>query len=209
MVFGDHRSRDPIRKQLLATRSRMLLCISLNQEKPMKLQMNQKFRILHCVLCLVMSCTAMAQYVAESSDLNQAGALKLAEQAKLEAQKLDKNVSVAVLNSSGVTILLLKGDHVGPHNSEASRRKAYTALSTKTPSLELMRNADKNPTAQNLNTLPELLLLGGGVPIWKDGQLVGSIGVSGAGGGEEDHNVAKKAAEDLGFMIKPEDPGKH
>jgi uncharacterized protein GlcG (DUF336 family) len=130
------------------------------------------------------------------------GALKLAEQAKLEAQKLDKNVSVAVLNSSGVTLLLLKGDQVGPHNTEASRRKAYTALSTKTPSFELMQKAAADPTAHNLNTLPELLLLGGGVPIWKDGELVGSIGISGAGGAENDHNVAKKAAENLGFTIK-------
>ena len=64
-----------------------------------------------------------------------------------------------------------------------------------------MQKAAENPKAQNLNTLPELLLLGGGVPIWKDGELVGSIGVSGAGGGEEDHNVAQKAAESLGFTI--------
>ncbi|HUH75078.1 MAG TPA: heme-binding protein [Chitinophagales bacterium] len=143
-----------------------------------------------------------AQYVEQSFDLNQMGALKLAEQAKIEAQKLEKNVSVAVLNSSGVTLLLLKGDQVGPHNTEASRRKAYTALSTKTPSFELMQKAAADSSAQNLNTLPELLLLGGGVPIWKDGVLVGSIGVSGAGGGATDHNVAKMAAENLGFSIK-------
>lgn len=151
---------------------------------------------------LLMVCSASAQYVDKSYELNQMGALKLAEQARLEAQKIEKNVSIAVLNPSGVTLLLLKGDNVGPHNTEASRRKAYTALSTKTPSFELMQKAASNPTAQNLNTLPELLLLGGGVPIWKDGELVGSIGISGAGGGENDHNVALKATENLGFTIK-------
>lgn len=148
-----------------------------------------------------MICSVSAQNVDKTYDLNQTGALKLAEQARLEAQKLDKNVSVAVLNNSGVTILLLKGDNVGPHNTEASRRKAYTALSTKTPSFELMQKAAADATAQNLNTLPELLLLGGGVPIYKDGALVGSIGVSGAGGGQTDHNVAQKAVENLGFSI--------
>ncbi|NHW60041.1 heme-binding protein, partial [Escherichia coli] len=51
------------------------------------------------------------------------------------------------------------------------------------------------------NTLPELLLLGGGVPVWKDGELIGSLGVSGAGGGEQDHNVAKKAVENMGYEI--------
>lgn len=164
--------------------------------------MNRLLKINLSAAFLLMVFSASAQYVVSSFDLNQIGALKLAEQAKIEAQKLDKNVSVAVLNASGVTILLLKGDNVGPHNTEASRRKAYTALSTKTPSFELMQKAASDATAQNLNTLPELLLLGGGVPIWKDGELAGSIGVSGAGGGENDHNVAKKAAENLGFTIK-------
>ena len=158
--------------------------------------------IIFSALFLLTIFSVSAQYVEKSYDLNQIGALKLAEQAKLEAQKLGKNVSVAVLNASGVTILLLKGDNVGPHNTEASRRKAYTALSTKTPSFELMQKAAADSTAQNLNTLPELLLLGGGVPIWKDGELVGSIGVSGAGGGQNDHNVAQKAAENLRFTIK-------
>ncbi len=153
-------------------------------------------------LFLLISYSVSAQLTTKSFDLNQTGALKLAEQANLEAHKLDKNVSIAVLNASGVTLLLLKGDQVGPHNTEASRRKAYTSLSTKTPSFELMQKAAADSTAQNLNTLPELLLLGGGVPIWKDSELVGSIGVSGAGGGENDHNVAKNAAENLGFTIK-------
>ncbi len=164
--------------------------------------MKTSFRIKCSALFLVIGFAASAQYVEKLADLNQMGALKLAEQAKLEAQKLDKNVSVAVLNSSGVTILLLKGDNVGPHNTEASRRKAYTSVSTKTPSFELMEKAALDATAKNLNTLPELLLLGGGVPVFKDGQLVGSLGVSGGGGGENDHNIAKKAAENLGFTIK-------
>ncbi|MGY5551390.1 GlcG/HbpS family heme-binding protein [Riemerella anatipestifer] len=144
---------------------------------------------------------SLAQYTEQGTSLNQEGALELAKQAHIEARKLGKKVSVAVLNNSGVSLLLLKGDQVGPHNTEASRRKAYTSLSTKTPSFELMQKAAGNPTAQNLNTLPELLLLGGGVPVWKDGELIGSLGVSGAGGGEQDHNVAKKAVENMGYEI--------
>ncbi len=143
-----------------------------------------------------------AQEVDQSYNLNQDGALKLAESAKLEASKINKNVSVAVLNASGVTLLLLKGDDVGPHNTEASRRKAYTSVSTKTASFELMNAAAASKDAQNLNTLPELLLLGGGVPIYKDDQLIGSLGVSGGGGSENDHNIAIKAVERSGFKVK-------
>ncbi|MEJ8597408.1 heme-binding protein [Riemerella anatipestifer] len=144
----------------------------------------------------------IAQTTSVSQRLTQEGALKLAEQANLEAQKLNKKISIAVLDSSGVTLLLLKGDDVGVHNTEASRRKAYTSASTKTSSWDLMQKAASDPTAQNLNTLPELLLLGGGVPIWKSGILVGSIGISGGGSGENDHNIAKKSVENLGYTIQ-------
>ena len=151
---------------------------------------------------LLISFSLSAQYIENSYDLSQEGALALARQANVEAEKLDKKISIAVLNSSGITILLLKGDNVGPHNTEASRRKAYTSLSTKTPSFELMKSAEKSVDAKNLNTMPELLLLGGGAPVYAGGLLIGSIGVSGGGGGENDHNIAVKAIKNMGFTIQ-------
>ncbi|MDY3520896.1 GlcG/HbpS family heme-binding protein [Riemerella anatipestifer] len=137
----------------------------------------------------------------QSTSLNQFGALELAKQANIEALKLGKNVSIAVLDASGTVILLLKGDNVGPHNTEASKRKAFTALSTKTASLELMKKADASSSSKNLNTIAELLLLGGGVPVWKDGELIGSIGISGGGSGENDHFIAVTAIQNLNFKI--------
>ena len=153
------------------------------------------------VVFLMLSFLLSAQYVEQSTSLNQEGALRLANEANLEAKKLDKKVSIAVLNNSGVVLLLLKGDNIGPHNTEASRRKAYTSFSTKNASWDLMNNAAKSKDAQNLNTLPELLLLGGGMPIFKEGELIGSIGISGGGSGENDHNIAKRTVENLGFKI--------
>lgn len=160
----------------------------------------------HALLFMLsfMTTVLLAQDVNTSFNLNQAGALKLAENARIEASKINKNVSVAVLNASGVTLLLIKGDDVGPHNTEASRRKAYTSVSTKTASVDLMYAAAASKDAQNLNTLSELLLLGGGVPVYKDDQLIGSLGVSGGGGSENDHNIALKAVEQSGFKFKME-----
>ena len=89
----------------------------------------------------------------------------------------------------------MRADGVGPHNLEAARRKAYTALSTKTNTLTLTRNADKNPDTQNLNSLPELLLLSGGSPIFYDGNIIGSIGVAGGGSPENDDYLAKSAID--------------
>ncbi len=142
-----------------------------------------------------------SSYVKSVDNLTLEGAFELSKLAFASASTLDKKVSIAILDADGITILLVRGDKVGPHNTEASRRKAYTALSTKTPSFELMQKASADSTAVNLNTLPELLLLGGGVPIWQKGEVIGSIGVSGAGGGLNDHNVARQAVENLGFTI--------
>lgn len=162
------------------------------------------FKKIQTITFLFFAFLISAQNVEASYNLTQEGALQLAKQANLEAKKINKNISIAVLNSSGVTLLILKGDNVGPHNSEASRRKAYTSLSTKTPSYILMKNAEQNPDAKNLNTLPELLLLGGGSPIYKDGNLVGSIGISGGGSGENDHNLALEAVENSGYKTSAE-----
>ena len=141
------------------------------------------------------------KYVTTVDNLTLAGAFDLTKIAFESAAVLDKDISVAILDAKVITILLVKGNNVGPHNTEASRRKAYTALSTKKASFDLMQKAATDATAKNLNTLPELLLLGGGVPIWLKEALIGSIGVSGAGSGINDHNLAKQTVEKLGFQL--------
>lgn len=134
------------------------------------------------------------RYVKSVDNLTLEAALEITKRVNQTANSLNKNISVAILDASGTTILITRGDQVGPHNSEASRRKAFTALSTKTPTLQLLRNADANPDTKNLNSLPELLLLSGGVPIWFKENIIGSIGVSGGGSPENDDLIAKSAA---------------
>ena len=97
------------------------------------------------------------KYIVAIPNLTLDAAFELQSQASILAVKYDKQVSVAILDASGTPLLITRGAGVGPHNTEAARRKAYTALSTKTPTLELMRNAAKSTDAQNLNSLPELL----------------------------------------------------
>lgn len=145
-----------------------------------------------------------AQQVTTSSNINIDGALHIASAVRKEAGKIGKEASVAVLNSAGVVVLICKGDNVGPHNTEASRRKAYTAVSTKKSSLELMKLAQTDTLSSNLTSIPDLLLLGGGVPIFYKGLLVGAVGVSGAGGGLQDHQIAIKATLESGYETEPQ-----
>lgn len=107
--------------------------------------------------------------------------------------------TVSVLDRGGNLLVTLRGDGVGPHNTAASQRKAYTALSTKTATRLFAERARSNPETANLNTLDELLLLGGGIPLFLGSELVGAMGVAGSGGGEQDENCAIKAAEKTGL----------
>lgn len=132
-------------------------------------------------------------YIKTIDNLTLDAAYILTKRATKKATALGKKVTIAILDASGNIILLVRADGVGIHNTEAARRKAYTALSTRTPTLELLRNAEINPDTRNLNTIPELLLLSGGSPIWYKGNVVGSIGVAGGGGPDNDDLIAKSA----------------
>ena len=69
----------------------------------------------------------------------------------------------------------------------------------KTATRLFAERARSNPETANLNTLDELLLLGGGIPLFLGTELVGAMGVAGSGGGEQDENCAIKAAEKTGL----------
>ena len=133
------------------------------------------------------------QYLSTNYQLTLKAAYALAETAREKATTMGKQVSIAIVDQAGVSILITSGDGVGPHNTEAARRKAYTALSTKTATLTLARNAKMSRDSENLAFLPELFLLGGGVPLWYNHLIVGSIGVAGGGSAENDHLIAKSA----------------
>ncbi len=121
-------------------------------------------------------------------------AIQLTTLARKKASALGKDVSVAVLDANGQTIVLSRGDRVGIHNTEAARRKAFTAASTKTATLILARNARSNPDTENLAHLPELLLLGGGIPLYHDSKVIGAIGIAGGGSPENDDLIGRSAS---------------
>lgn len=110
---------------------------------------------------------------------------------------IGKVAVVAVVDRGGNLVALQRGDKVGPHNTQAAIKKAFTALSTKTDTKTLDQNARTNPSAANLTTIDALLLLGGGVPLRAGDEVVGAIGVAGAGGADNDHACAQKAADAL------------
>ena len=114
--------------------------------------------------------------------------------ATMAACHADGRSAVAVVvDRGGNLIAVQRDDNVGPHNTEAAQRKAFTALSTKTPTRLLTTNAQANPESQNLNTVSALLLIGGGVPLKVGQDVIGAIAVGGAGGASNDEACALQA----------------
>ncbi len=109
----------------------------------------------------------------------------------------NKTGVVAVVDKGGNLVALRRDDNVGPHNTLAAQKKAYTALSTKNDTRELAIKAASNPEMHNLSTLPQLLLLGGGVPVKSDERVIGAIGVAGTGGPADDQHCALEAIKQV------------
>jgi uncharacterized protein GlcG (DUF336 family) len=119
---------------------------------------------------------------------------RAAHLARSACERSGRSVAVAVVDASGQTLLASRSPEVGPHNLEAARRKAYTALSTRQSTLALGRLARSQPDTAALEYLPELLLLGGGVPLRQADGVIGAVGVAGGGGPENDDACAQAAA---------------
>jgi len=127
-----------------------------------------------------------------------------AVQAALENCKKDGyRVSVSVVDRAGVLRAMGRADGAGPHTVESSRKKAYTASSLRRPTTELAELTAKVPALQALRDMnPEILILGGGLPIDIGGDVIGAIGVGGAPGAHLDDACAQAGLDAIGAAPK-------
>ena len=97
--------------------------------------------------------------------LSPAVALELA-QATLEACRNEGyQVSVAVVDRSGITQVILRDRYAGPHTPETARRKAWTAVSFRTDTLEMTRLTQAGQEQSGVRQVTGAMLIGGGVPV--------------------------------------------
>lgn len=138
---------------------------------------------------------AKTSLILQQSNVSLELANELIDATMAACQAKGKTAVVAVVDRGGNLIALQRGDNIGPHNTDAAVRKAFTALSTKTPSRILANNARANPDSSNLNTVNDLLLIGGGVPIKFGDEVIGAIAGGGAGGAVQDEACVLEGIE--------------
>lgn len=145
------------------------------------------------------SLSAAAQKLPTAPYLPLAMAQKAAEAAMKKCVAGGYRVSVAVVDRSGSTKVLIKADGSGPHTVGSSTGKAFTSASMGQPTANLAKAIGTKPELGGLRDMDlRLVILGGGLPIKIGNALVGGIGVGGAPGGHLDEACAKAGVAAIG-----------
>lgn len=111
------------------------------------------------------------------------GARRLAAAGEAEAMKRGWAVAIAVVDPAGGLILFHCLDLAQPASQEVAIAKARTAARFKRPTKAMEDGVAAGRTG--LLSLSGALLLEGGVPVLRDGVIVGAVGVSGMTSAED------------------------
>jgi uncharacterized protein GlcG (DUF336 family) len=110
-------------------------------------------------------------------------------------------VSVTIVDKAGNVAASIRGDGTNPHTMEFSRLKAYTSRTRGQTSLEFMKLVS-DPANAYLRQIPNVVAVGGGVPIKVGNEVIGGVGVSGAPGGEKDEACANAGLAKVEAALK-------
>ena len=128
-------------------------------------------------------------------------ASKAAWGAILDCRKKGYSVAVAVVDRGGNTQALLRDRFAGPHTPETAIRKAWTANSFRQSTADLAALLQAGKIPQQVQHNPGALLVGGGVVIEAQGQIIGGIGVSGAPPGKSEIESIDGACAQAGIQL--------
>ena len=144
----------------------------------------------------VLACASLPTHAAESATyatkaLTPETALKAASAALAKCRADGYQVAVAIVDRSGLVQAVLRDRFAGAHTPETATNKAWTAVSFRTNTTDLVKLTAPGQSAAGIRNLPRVVAVGGGVMIEAGGSILAGIGVSGAPGGDADDVCAK------------------
>lgn len=129
-------------------------------------------------------------------------ALIAAKAALEQCRKQGYQVTVAVVDRSGLTQVLLRDRFAGAHTVDIAPNKAWTAASFRISTSALAAETQAGKPMSAIRSHPKVFAAGGGLAIEAGGSLLGAIGVSGAPGGDADEDCAKAGLKAIAVEIE-------
>ena len=154
--------------------------------------------LLAIVLTLVLSPASQLraqESVVSYKSMSPEVALELALAALKNCRDSGYQVAVAVVDRFGIPQVMLRDRFAGPHTPSTAAGKAWTAVSFRTDTSDLVSATQPGSPQAGLRSLPGAVILGGGIQVQAGGATLGAVGVSGAPGGEADDGCAKAGIE--------------
>jgi ATP:cob(I)alamin adenosyltransferase len=141
---------------------------------------------------------ASSQSILEKGDgtmtINLADCDRMIEAGIRRAQEIGVPMVLSVVDASGDVIETRRMDEALVVSITLAPNKAYTAATVRIPTHELAKlSQPEAPLYGIAANMPNLTLVGGGLPLEKNGKVVGAVGVSG-GSVEQDVTVAQAMA---------------
>jgi uncharacterized protein GlcG (DUF336 family) len=127
-----------------------------------------------------------------SNQLTLADAQAIIAGAHRRAEEIGQPVNIAVVDAGGNLITHIRQDGAWIGSIDISINKAWTARAFDIETKELGVNAQPGDQFFGIHTTNhgKVAIFAGGVPLRRDGVIVGGIGVSG-GSGQQDQTVAE------------------
>ena len=124
-----------------------------------------------------------------------ADARRVIAAAEKKAQEIGQPMNIAVADEGGNIVAHIRMDHAWIGSIDISMKKAYTSRAFNITTRDLAKHSQSGDQFFGINTSNDgkIMIFAGGVPLQRDGKVVGAIGVSG-GSGEQDHAVAEAGA---------------
>lgn len=115
--------------------------------------------------------------------------------AEKKAAEIGQPMNIAVADAGGNLVAHVRMDNAWLGSVDISIKKAWTSRAFDITTKDLADNSQSGDQFFGIHASNngKVMIFAGGIPLKKDGKVVGAVGVSG-GSGEQDHSVAEAGA---------------
>jgi uncharacterized protein GlcG (DUF336 family) len=123
-------------------------------------------------------------------------ARKIIGVAEKKATEIGQPMNIAVVDEGGNLVSLIRMDGAWIGSIDIAINKAFTSRAFDTSTKDLAQHSQSGRQFFGIHASDHgrVMVFAGGIPLKRDGKIVGAIGASG-GSGEQDHTVAEAGAK--------------